>query len=290
MEEEAMSKVGNVVTLTLATLTAMTVASASAATITLDLGQATGGIGMYYNHPPEDPMGGANLAYMRAQIGQGNVNGAAFAFDTTDLGYIDPLLAGLTMANIFGDQGQFGFDLVVPGNPTIPVPTLMAVDNGGVPEGNVGPVVWAVNDYKPGGPVNPAATRDNSLFRSIDADPGNSLTLDTFDVTGLGGGIWTVNIAGTLISDNYIHWFNPGTSDADLSDFLGLNPVIGFSGTLTYNRALDVTPGMDFYAGNIDFTLTANIPDTDVPDAGSTAAMLSLAGFGLALFRRRFVR
>jgi hypothetical protein len=261
-----------------------------ASAITFNLGQATGGIGMYYNHPPEDPQGGANLAYMRAQYSAVNVNGAAFAFDTTDLGYIDPFLSGYSMANVFGDVGQFGFDLLIPVNPTVPgaVPVLNAADNGGVPEGNVGQVVWAVNDYKPGGPVNLAAIPVNSLFRSVDADPNNSLTLDTFDVVNLGGGRWQVDIAGTLISDNYIHWFNPGTPDTDLSGFLGLNPVIGFSGSLVYDRAVDVTPGMDFYAGNIDFTLTANNPT--VPDAGSTLVLLGMAGFGLTMFRRRFVR
>ena len=265
------------------------VLGASAGSVTVNMGQATGGIGMYYNHAPEDPMSGANIAYMRAQIGQGNVNGAAFAFDSTDLGYLNPMLAGNSMKSIFGDVGQFGFDLVVPGpSATIPVPVLNAVDHGGTAVGNVGQVVWAVNDYKSGGPVNPAAVPVNSLFRSVDGDINNSLTLDTFNLDNPAPKIWTVDISGTLIPDNYVHWFNPAWTDTDLSGFLAMNPVISFSGKLTYDQNLDVTHGMDFYAGNIDFTLKANT--SSIPDAGSTAAMLGLAGCGLGLLRRRFMK
>jgi len=274
------------------TMALVCVVGASAGTITMDLGSATGGMAMHYNGPPEDPQGGANLAYMKTQDSANNPNGALFTFDTTDLGYIDPVLAGLNMSVIFGGGVRFGFDLVVPFFPTVPgsVPGLWAVDNGGTAVGNVGQMVWAVNDYKSGGPGNPAAVPVNSLFRSLDGNVNNSMTLDTLNSTGLGGGNWQVDIAGTLISDSFVHWFDPGTDDMDLSSLLGLNPVIAFSGSLVYDRSNDTTPGMDFYAGTIGFKLTVDDPrGVPVPDAGSTLALLSLASFGLAAFRRRFV-
>lgn len=131
--------------LTLAT--ALTYSARATAAVTAPLGTATGGIAVYYNSPAENNL---NLSYLRAQFGAGSLNGGAFTFDNTvDVAALLGQGSGTTFSNLFGDVGQFGFDLIValPGN-TQTIPTLTAYDNT-----NSGPVAsgdsvqWAINDY-----------------------------------------------------------------------------------------------------------------------------------------------
>lgn len=229
-------------------------------------GVSTGGVAVYYNDNGngENP---ANQSYLKSQFSYGNTNGAEFSFDNT------PLTGNglLNWRALFGQVAppQFGLDflLVAPTyDGTNPPAPLLAYDNS--PSNSiagrilVGPVIWAINDYKgssPNGPANPATDIINSLFRSD--TPGNPLTdveITQLDVSQAGP-IYTAEIAGKLVSDGIIHWFLTATPDSPASNF-ALNGEFYFSGTLTYDSTGDDgTDLIDFYAGTI--TVVANSPN-----------------------------
>jgi len=227
---------------------------------------ATGGVGVYYNNNGggENP---ANQAYMKAHFSYGNLNGAELSFDNS------PLSGNglLTWRNLFGQVSppQFGLDFVLeaPTNDnSVVIPVLNAYDNTNntvAGRALVGPVTWAINDYKgsaPNGPANPATSIINSQFRS--QSPGNPLV--DIEITQLElsnvGPIYTVAIAGKLVSDGITHWYTVGTPDSPMSNY-ALDGEIFFSGTLTYDSTGDAgTDLVDFYAGTI--VLSANSPNT----------------------------
>ncbi len=220
-------------------------------------GVATGGIAIYYNNNGlgENP---ANQAYLKSQYSATNLNGSEFHFDATPLTGIPGTSFNDFYSGLTPPATQFGYDIVLPA-PTadgtvIPLPVI-AYDYDGSGPSNPMPVVWAVNDYKPGGAANPAAIVYNSIVRS--PSPGDIAT-DVF-ITRLdwenSGPIYTSNIAGVLVSDGIHHWYTPSTPDSPMSNF-GLGGVFYFSGTLTYDSSSDPDPLMDFYAG--DVTVVAN--------------------------------
>ncbi len=229
-------------------------------------GIGTGGVAVYYNDNGngENP---ANQSYLKSQFSYSNTNGAEFSFDNTPL-------TGNGLINwrfLFGQVPltQFGLDflLIAPTYDGTNVPTpLLAYDNS--PSNSiagrilVGPVIWAINDYKggsPNGPANPATDIINSLFRSD--SPGNPFTdidITKMDVTQAGP-IFTADIAGKLVSDGIIHWFLTSTPDSPASNF-NLNGDFYFSGILTYDSTGDAgTDLIDFYGGTI--TIVANSPN-----------------------------
>ena len=235
------------------------------------VGPISGGVAAYYNSAsPEAP---SNQAYFRAQFNNSMTltNGAGY-------GFLDPNLQG-----IFGDVGQFGFDLIVPA-PTVTItpPTLYAYDNGdNTPAGRIvaGPVVWAINDYKGGassGPADPNSVIINSLIR------GSSGNATVSNITPILGG-FTVDFSATLDSDGLFHWYTLGLPDTPMSGYvdpgsgLYLSGKFRVNGTLTYLVALDTTAGMDFYAGG-------TLLEAEMIPEPATMGLLGLGG--LALLRR----
>lgn len=248
-----------------ALLVTLTMLPAVHAQTWVPVGTATGGVAVYFNDTTEIP---ANVSYLRVQYANSttNVNGAHISM-------LEPF------KTIFGDLGQYGFDLIAVAstntNPTPPV--LYAYDwNGSTPVQN-GTVLWATNVYSDwyNGPTNPSAYVLNSTLR------GTSGTPVSFTLTPLGGGSFQADFAAILNSDGLIHWYNPAYPDMPIPyPFTGKFLV---TGTLIYDKNLDTTPGMDFYAGTMNLYAQA-IPDT---------ATLTLFGTGLlplaALLRRRRV-
>lgn len=252
---------------------AMAVGVASAGPTMYKLGTATGGIAVYYNDTTEIP---TNVSYFRAQSSNSmtDVNGAQFLFSTEE---IDPNYPGISPATVFGTGKQFGLDLIVehPTN-TRTIPVLTGVDHTPPPTyavnpTSLGPVAWALNDYKSGGPTNPSAVVVNTLFLGLAGQ------VSEFTLKPLGGGSYEAHFAGTLASDGIVRWYSEGTPDTDWSVF-GIATWVIFEGNLTYIRANDTTLGMDFYEGSIDFYA--------VPEP-TTMAMLALVGVGFRLRRRK---
>ncbi len=236
------------------------------------LGTATGGIAVYFNSEEETP---TNVAYFRAQYNNSvtALNGAQFTFSDEAP---DPNFPLLTPAAVFGSGSQFGFDLiaVAPTN-TLTPPTFTGVDRTPPPSyaldpTDMGELPWGVSDYKSGGPGNDTAVIVNTLFA------GESLYVDGdgFVLTEISGG-FEATFTGTLRTDGLVHWYGEGISDTPWGTY-GIADWCYFEGTLTYLTAEDHTPGMDFYAGSIDFWA--------VPEPGTVA--LVLLG-GLSLLRRR---
>jgi hypothetical protein len=228
------------------------------------IGTTTGGVAVYYNDTNENPL---NIAYFRAQAYNSitDVAGAAFAFSTEP---IDPNYPAITPAAVFGDHGQFRFDMILeyPSN-RISVPVLVGLDRTPAPDydynpTSLGSMKAAVNHYN-------GTTLINTLFK---VDDGTA----TGAYESLGGGNWKVTFSGTLDTDGVVRWYSPGTPDTPFSSY-GLAPWVEFSGELIYTRADDYTPGMDFYAGNIDFY--------GVPEPG-TVGLLLLGGLVLAHRKR----
>ncbi len=233
------------------------------------LGIVEGGVAIYYN----DNGGGenpANQAYLRAQFSQANTNGSEFNFDNTPLTG-NGLLSWFGLFQAVPDQ--FGLDLILPApsfDGSVTLPTLTAYDNVDGSIANraaAGPVVWSIGDYKgaSSGPADPANEIINSLFRSSGLDPG-AVSITQNDLTQ-SGTLFTVEIAGELVSDGKIHWFDPAAGSNP--DFTTDMPVFGmdgsffFSGTLTYDSAGDDgSDGVDFYGGTI--VISANSPTTEV--------------------------
>jgi hypothetical protein len=237
------------------------------------VGTSTGGIAVYYNTvaqgaAAENPY---NQAYYKAQLNSSTTqtNGAVFAFSSA-------------LAPIFGDQGQYGFDIVVQAatnNGNVPTPILNAydnVDNSLANRALAGPVTWAINDYKDGsgGPSNAANGIVNSILR------GGSGTVSFSNVTPITGG-WQITFTADLLSDGRFHWYNPAYTDNLMSAYAQngqwWSGNFRASGTLTYLTANDTTAGMDFYSGPV--TVEAQV----VPEP----ATMCLLGLGGLLFRKR---
>jgi hypothetical protein len=255
------------------------------------LGSTNGGIAVVYNCSAqgtacENP---GNVSYYRSVNSETNPNGAYFEFSSAPLA----AFGGASFRDVFSGQpagaSQFGLDVVVPGlgagtgTPAVPLTPLVAADNvgGANPPALGGVIDWAINDYKfgAGGATNPANTVFNSLFRGGDGD-GDSVEL-SFSNLVQNGSVFTIDIAGTMTSDNILHWFNPATIDGN---FAGAAPLYAtgrflFSGTLSYDTQTDTTPGVDYYMGSIDVFM-------EVPEPAS-ALVLGAALLGLATTRRR---
>ncbi len=235
------------------------------------IGDISGGIAVYYNSATPEVQ--SNTSYYRAQYNNSTtaLNGAKFTFTNP------------TAAGIFGDVGQFGFDLIVPAptNTGAP-PTLNAWDFLAPGVSNAGPVQWAINHYgNTGGAVASGVTDPNNIaINSVLR--GTVGSLNFANLTNLSLGVWKVDMSGTLISDGLIHWYTPSTPDTALSSW-GYTNTFNFSGQLTYKYSDDHTPGMDFYAGTV--TLEANpIPE---PAFFQMGALIGMSGLGLLRLRKR---
>jgi hypothetical protein len=253
-----------------AVLSLLIIAGSSEATVWQQVGTSTGGIAVYYNtvaqgSAAENPY---NQAYYKAQLNSSKTltNGAAFAFDSA-------------LVPVFGDQGQFGFDLVVQAatnNGNVPTPVLNAYDNTNnslAGRALAGSVKWAVNDYKDssGGPSNAA----NGIINSIIRGGGGAVSFS--NITAITGG-WQISFTADLVSDGKFHWYNPAFTDNFMSAYAQngqwWSGNFRASGTLTYLTANDTTAGMDFYSGPV--TLEAEV----VPEP-ATLAMLALGALTL---------
>lgn len=234
------------------------------------VGTAEGGVAVYFNDTNEVP---SNVSYLRVQYANSttNVNGASISM-------LEPF------KTIFGDLGQYGFDAiaVAPTNtkPISTLPKLYAYDWDGATPVQGPSVLWAMNVYSnlTQGPKDPGAYVQNSTLR------GNSATVLNFTLTPLGGGSWQAFVDVVLDSDGFIHWYTPGSPDTPfLPNAYPFNGKFRVTGTLTYNKNQDTTPGMDFYAG------TVNLYAQAIPDA--PAITLFMAGLvpAATLLRRRKV-
>ena len=221
-----------------------------------------GGVGVYYNDNGggENPL---NQAYLKAQFSYGNDNGALLNFSSVPLTGIPFSWYDLYQAV----PDQFGLDFVLPAptnDGSVIPPVLTAYDNGdnslpgAVP---AGPVTWAINGYTGGtdGPSDPLSGVINSLIRGDTPPAAGDVVLTRNDLS-LSGTVYTLDLAGYLVSDGVHHWYTIGTPDGMMSAF-GLNGLIHFSGTLTYDAfGDDGSDLLDFYEGTI--TLTANFPSS----------------------------
>lgn len=227
-------------------------------------GTATGGVAVYYNDTNEVP---TNVSYLRVQYANSttNVNGASISM-------LEPF------KTIFGDLGQYGFDaiLVASTNTNPSPPVLYAYDWNGTTPVPGSPVLWAMNVYSnwTQGPRDPSAIVQNSTLR------GNSGSVLSYTVTPLGGGSYQAFVDVVLDSDGFIHWYNPLLPSSPFPyPFTGKFRV---TGTLTYDKSQDTTPGMDFYAG------TVNLYAQAIPD-GSTLLLFAtgITPVAYALRRRK---
>ncbi|MEO8601672.1 MAG: hypothetical protein ABI629_03745 [bacterium] len=222
-----------------------------AAAATIPLGAVSGGIGVYYNS-----LGGelpSNQAYVRAQFGAANGNGAEFNFDATPL----PGGGPLSWYSIFQVMpNQFGLDLVLESpssDNSIPTPVLTAYDNGNnsLPGRlNAGPVTWAISGYT--GPTNGPANAANQIINSLlrgGTGTNDGVTFTTGAVSQLGS-VFSVAVSGELDADGLIHWYTPATPNSPLALF-EMTGRYFFSGTLSYDSSTDANPLMDFYAGSL---------------------------------------
>lgn len=266
---------------------ALALLTGSASAVMIPLGYVSeGGVAVHYNTTGSEAP--ENQSYLQAQYSQANSNGAEFQFDP-DSPAPSP---GFNWNSEFSGQpvgsSQFGLDMVLPmptADGSAPPPVLNAVDytQGGQGSFDIaGPVDWAINDYKfgsPSGSQNAANVPHNSLFRSATSD-GSSIAVSQWDVD-LANGIYTATIAGTLMSDGFIHWYGSTGTTALMS--WGLEDYISFSGVLSYDsRGDDGTDRVDFYAGRVDLFVHTKA----VPESGATLALISLSLACVALVRR----
>jgi hypothetical protein len=154
-------------------------------------------------------------------------------------------------ADIFGDQGQFRFELN----------TATGVDifDAAYPALGVaaGSATWAIQNVQGMNVVN-------SLFRGT----VNSISLN--QTTGL--------FSATLATDGYIHWYY-GTGVTAMSSW-GLDGLIYVTGNLIQSES---NPAV-FHNNVPDNTLQFSF---GVPDSGTTALLIGLALLGLGATRRR---
>lgn len=229
--------------------------SAPAQAASILLGTTTGDVAVVYNCSAqgaacENP---GNVSYYRAVASQANPNGSYFEFSNTP----EAVLGGASFRQVFSGQpvgaSQFGLDLMTPGagfgigTPAIVPTALRSADNTGALPVIGGVIDWAINDYKSnaGGVSGAGNSPFNSLFRGGNGD-GSSVNL-SFSNLVQNGSVFTIDIAGTMTSDNILHWFNPLTTDGS---FVGTAPLYAtgrllFSGTLSYDSARDTSPGVD---------------------------------------------
>jgi hypothetical protein len=174
----------------------------------------------------------SDLSYAKLQFSSSNTNGAQLNFLPA-------------FQSLFGDQGQFGLDVVyvAPTNNQA-VPTLTAYDyNGTGPVASPESISWAINDYGqnlPVGPGNPANIVYNSLFR------GPSINLDTSNTTNVGT-VYTLSVTGGLVSDGLVHWYDPSAGSTPLSA-AGLSNVLPFTAVFTDDSSLD--PSLTNFTGS----------------------------------------
>lgn len=232
-------------------------------------GVASGGIAIYYNNNGQGEVPN-NQAFYKAQFNGtndplGGFAGAPFVFDNSPLIGGSPFSWHLLYSGLVYPESQFGLDLVLPvptNDGSVPVPDLNAYDNfdNTIPGRIlVGPVTWAINDYKPHLPDITAGSVINSIIRG--QSPGDhavDVEITQLELTSVGP-IFTAEVAGRLVSDGIHHWYTPATLDSPMANF-ALDGEFFFSGTLTYDSTGDTgTDLIDFYSGTI--IITANSPN-----------------------------
>jgi hypothetical protein len=226
-----------------------------ASAVTIPLGTASGGAGVYYNDngSGENPV---NVAYLRAHFSYANTNGSEFNFDTTPLPGTNGMLSWFDLFQAVPDQ--FGLDIVLEAptsDASEPTPVLTAYDNVDGSIANraaAAPVTWAISGYtgSTDGPADPANQIINSLFRG-GTGVGDGVTL-TIGPPMQVGTLFTVAVSGELVTDGLVHWYNPATPHSPVGNF-ELTGKFLFSGSLTYDSAGDTgTDLIDFYAGTVD--------------------------------------
>jgi hypothetical protein len=224
-------------------LTGSLLPAAYAAAATVPLGIATGGVSVNFNisGPPGVP------AWVKAQFSGANPNGAEFNFDSTPLPGTFGLVSWYQLFQAVPNQFGLDLQLALPGaNGSNPAPPSLVAKNN--VNGNVasatpdGTIDWAINGYTgpTDGPANPANGVINSLFRG-GTGSGASITITSLSVAGP-----TLTIAGTLQSDNRIHWYNPGTGDTPIPPGFELTGKFFFNATLTLQSS---GLGSAFYGG-----------------------------------------
>jgi len=241
-------------------------------------GVATGGVAVYYN----DNGGGenpANQAFLKAQIDGtndplGGVSGAPFLFSNAPLVGGSPFSWHLLYSGLVYPDSQFGLDFVMQAltnDGSVPTPVLNAYNNGNNTVAGrllVGGVTWALNNYQPHSPDIGGGAVINSIVRSQSPGmPAVDVEITQLDLSQAGP-IFTIDIAGKLVSTGTHYWYTIGQPDSPMSNF-GLNGDFYFFGTLTYDSTGD--PGtdlIDFYEG--DIYLYANSPTTQLEYARAT--------------------
>jgi len=241
----------------------------------IPLGYAEGTVAVYYNDNEERP---SNQAYLRGQFSPSNPNGAYFQFSDQY-----PSTKPYDWNSIFSGQpvgqSQFGFAFILKApTASIPVPTLTAYDWNGSIRLEAGPVDWTIGDYKAGsGGASNSDNKDfNSLFRGGDGT-GSSI-IATYTLTPSNDGKFRMDIEGALLTDGFIHWYNPSTPHTDLTKW-GLSDYLYFAGSFTYDKSADTTPGIDYYNGKATFYVAT-------PETASSFCLLSGAILFLGLVRR----
>src|SRR5262245_4157517 len=242
---------------------------------TIHLGTAAGAVGIYYNvnMVGEVP---TNQSYLRAQFSDVNTNGAVFNFDSTPLPGTGGLVSFFSLFQAV--PNQFGLDMILRApthDGSVVIPTLTAYENVDGSLANrsaAGPVTWAINGYTgatdgPGDPLNGII---NSLFRGGGGanGPNDGVTLTLNNVVESPPGVFTATVAGTLQTDNLVHWYNPATPNTPIGAF-ELTGKFFFSGTLTYKTADDTTPLIDFYSGPVSLDAEVICGTRYVDPAGS---------------------
>ena len=295
-------------------------AAAAVAKTPIKLGEATGGLMIYYNNldvsgasgSPDGVISGydenpGNRAYIRLQFGYGDDDGAEFAFDDTN--DVDPMTGGVqTWQQIFSGlpsgETQFGLDVqatavTYSGAGGVVIPSVDFADNVDNTVANAtltnvihsqGEAAWAVNDYKGGagsGPGN-GGSIINSLLR------GTAFTLNVTDVRAIGT-TYEIDVEGELQTDGDVHWYNPAIGSTDLSTS-SLSDTLTYDGTLIYDRNYSLKPwgtAANTYASGLEngsdqrdfYEGTLNVYAHTVPEPAS-AMLLASAALGGLLVRR----